>query len=100
LAFTVVVVSRRGHPGYRTGAARRNDSAALRGEVDGGLMERVETPEDFDIAVAGSSHHPHHVGVVVSCGVLHAARASGSVWQPLPRFLMIYPQTEYYRWHR
>lgn len=81
-------------------SASRTIGAALRGEVAGGLMERIEVPEDFDIAIAGSSHHPHHVGVVAAGGVLHASRTFGSAWHPLARFQMIYPQTEYYRWHR
>ena len=81
-------------------SASRAIAAALRGEVDGGLMERVEAPQDFDIAIAGTGNHPHHVGVFVSGGVLHACKALGSAWHPVPRFLLLYPATEFYRWHR
>lgn len=80
--------------------ASRAIAAALDGEIAGGRTVKVETPDDFDIAVVGSTSRPHHVGVVTTGGVLHAAQAFGSTWHSLPRFLMIYPRTEFYRWHR
>ena len=79
-------------------SASRAISAALAGEVAGGRSEPVETPADYDIAIVGSAHRPHHVGVVVEGGVLHASRAFGSAWHPLARFKMLYPKTEFYRW--
>ena len=80
-------------------AASRAISAALDGAVDGGRSSRVEDPQDWDIAVVGSTVRPHHVGVVVNGGILHAARAFGSTWQPFARFKVIYPHVEFYRWH-
>jgi cell wall-associated NlpC family hydrolase len=81
-------------------SASRAISAALAGEVDGGRTVPVETPDDMDIAIVGSRARPHHVGVVVSGGVLHASRAFGSAWHPLPRFRLLYSHTEFWRWHR
>lgn len=79
-------------------SASRAISAALAGEVSGGRSVPVETPDDYDVAIVGSNHRPHHVGVYYQCGVLHASRAFGSAWQPLARFKMLYPRTEFYRW--
>ena len=84
-------------PGTR--AASRAISAALAGEVSGGRSVKVAEPADMDIAVVGHASRAHHIGVVINGGVLHAARAFGSVWHPLPRFLTYYPETEFYRWH-
>lgn len=78
--------------------ASRAISAALAGEVAGGRSIRVAEPGDWDIAVVGSQLRPHHVGVVVDGGVLHAAKAFGSVWHPMTRFKMIYPHVEFYQW--
>ena len=78
--------------------ASRAISAALAGEAAGGRSVKVETPADYDIAVVGSATRPHHVGVVLDGGVLHAAKAFGAAWHPLPRFLTFYPLTEFYRW--
>lgn len=79
--------------------ASRAISAALAGEIDGGRTERVDNPQDYDIAIVGSTRRPHHVGVFVSGGVLHASRAFGSAWHPLGRFRLLYPHTEFWRWH-
>lgn len=79
-------------------SASRAISAALAGEVAGGRTTRVDVPQDMDIAIVGSSLRPHHVGVWVAGGVLHASRTFGSAWHPLPRFRMLYPMTEFYRW--
>lgn len=79
-------------------SASRAISAALAGEVAGGRSMPVEAPVDYDIAIVGSTTRPHHVGVVVDGGVLHASRAFGSAWHPLSRFKMMYPHTEFYRW--
>jgi cell wall-associated NlpC family hydrolase len=81
------------------GAARAID-AALTGEVQSGRAEKTAAPEDYDIAVVTSTVRAHHIGIVVQGGVLHAARAFGATWHPLPRFLMMYPRAEFYRWHR
>lgn len=84
--------------------ASRAISAALAGEVDGGRSVRVnwpdDLPEEWDIAIVGSADRPHHVGVCVAGGVLHASKAFGSAWHSLSRFLTFYPRTEFYRWHR
>ncbi len=80
--------------------ASRAISAALAGECAGGRSVRVENPQDCDIAIVGSASRPHHVGVAVHGGVLHAERRFGSAWHPLPRFIMLYPCTEFYRWLR
>jgi len=82
-----------------TQAASRAISEALRGEVAEGRSVRVDKPVDFDIAIIGSALRPHHIGVVVEDGVLHASRTFGSAWHQLGRFLTIYPHTEFYRWH-
>lgn len=79
-------------------SASRAISAALDGEVAGGRTQRVAEPQDYDIAIVGSQLRPHHVGIVVAGGVLHASRSLGSAWHPFSRFQMIYPRTEYYRW--
>lgn len=79
-------------------SASRAISAALAGEVSGGRSVKVETPQDYDIAVVGSTARPHHVGVVIDGGVLHASRAFGSAWHPFSRFQMLYPHTEFYAW--
>lgn len=79
-------------------AASRAISAALAGEVAGGRSVLVTEPENFDVAVVGSNHRPHHVGIVYDGGVLHASRAFGSAWHPIPRFRTLYPRTEFYRW--
>lgn len=78
--------------------ASRAIAAALAGEVAGGRSVPVADPQDFDIAIVGSTHRPHHVGVVVAGGVLHADRAFGSAWHPFTRFRLIYPHVEFYRW--
>lgn len=82
--------------------ASRAISAALEGETLGGRSVRVdwprEFPADYDIAIVGSNTRPHHVGVVVAGGVLHASKAFGSAWHSLPRFLTFYPKTEFYKW--
>lgn len=89
-----------GSPGQQ--GASRAISAALAGEVAGGRSVRVnwpeEAPEEFDIAIVGSTTRPHHVGVFVAGGVLHASKTFGSTWHSLPRFLSFYPKTEFYRW--
>lgn len=89
-------------PGQR--GASRAISAALAGEVDGGRSVRVNWPvdllEEWDIAIVGSADRPHHVGVFVAGGVLHASKAFGSAWHSLSRFMVFYPRTEFYRWHR
>lgn len=79
-------------------SASRAISAALAGEVAGGRSTPVEEPADFDIAIVGSTLRPHHVGVVFKGGVLHASRAFGSAWHPIPRFMSLYTRTEFYRW--
>lgn len=79
-------------------AASRAISAAVEGEVAGGRSVRVDAPEDYDIAVVGSGTRPHHVGVYIHGGVLHASRGLGSTWHQLGRFRMLYPHTEFYRW--
>ena len=83
-------------------AASRAISAALVGEVAGGRSVRINWPDeqlaDYDIAIVGSTIRPHHVGVFVAGGVLHASKAFGSTWHSLPRFLTFYPRTELYRW--
>lgn len=79
-------------------AASRAISAALAGECAGGRANKVEQPEDFDVAVVGSGSRLHHVGLFVQGGVLHASSAFGSAWHRLPRFRMLYPLTEFYRW--
>jgi cell wall-associated NlpC family hydrolase len=84
-----------GHGPY---LASRAISAALAGEVAGGRSVLVAEPENFDVAVVGSNHRPHHVGIVYDGGVLHASRAFGSAWHPIPRFRTLYPRTEFYRW--
>lgn len=78
--------------------ASRAISAALTGEVSGGRCCKVEVPADYDIAIAGSTLRPHHVGVVIDGGVLHASRAFGSAWWPFSRFKGLYPSTEFYQW--
>lgn len=78
--------------------ASRAISAALAGEVSGGRCTRVDAPADFDIAIVGSTTRPHHVGVVVHGGVLHASKTFGSAWHSLVRFRTFYPHTEFYRW--
>jgi cell wall-associated NlpC family hydrolase len=78
--------------------ASRAIAAALRGECEGGRAEKVEQPQDFDIAIVGSYSRPHHVGLYVHGGVLHASEFFGSVWHPLPRFKLLYPLMEFYQW--
>lgn len=78
--------------------ASRAISAALAGEVSGGRCCRVDVPDDYDIAIVGSTVRPHHVGLVVNGGVLHASRALGSTWHPFTRFKGLYPAVEFYRW--
>jgi cell wall-associated NlpC family hydrolase len=79
-------------------SASRAIAAALAGETAGGRSIKVEEPADYDIAVVGSNHRPHHVGVFIAGGVLHASQAFGSTWHPRGRFEMLYPRTEFYRW--
>ena len=79
-------------------AASRAISAALEGEVLGGRSERVKHPEDWDIAIVGSQLRPHHVGVVIFDGVLHASKTFGSTWHPIARFMGLYPHTEFFAW--
>lgn len=86
-----------GGPGAQ--AASRAISAALEGEVSGGRSVRVECPADYDVAIVGSRLRPHHVGVVIEGGVLHASKPFGSTWHPIDRFARLYPHTEFYRWH-
>ena len=81
-------------------SASRAISAALAGEVAGGRSLPIDCPDDWDIAIIGSTMRPHHIGVVVAGGVLHAAKAFGSTWPPLARFAALYPRTEFFRWHR
>ena len=81
-------------------AASRAISAALAGETAGGRSIRVESPVDYDIAIVGSTLRPHHVGVMFSGGVLHAAKAFGSTWHPFSRFANLYPAVEYYKWQQ
>lgn len=83
-------------PGH--GGASRAIAAALAGEVAGGRCLPVAEPSDFDLAIVGSTLRPHHLGVVASGGVLHASKTFGSAWHQMPRFLTIYPRTEFYRW--
>jgi len=79
--------------------ASRAIAAAVRGEAAGGRCEKVEEPQNFDFAIAGSATRPHHVGLVANGGVLHASKAFGSAWHPVYRFKMLYPETGFYRWH-
>lgn len=83
--------------------ASRAISAALAGEIAGGRSVKVdwprEYPRDYDIAIVGSDTRPHHVGVAVAGGVLHASKPFGSAWHSIARFLTFYPRTEFYRWH-
>lgn len=80
-------------------SASRAISAALDGEVAGGRSVKTDAPADWDIAVVGSTHRPHHVGIYVEGGILHTSRAFGSVWHDLTRFRLLYPRVEFYRWH-
>lgn len=81
------------------GSASRAISAAVRGQIDGGGVIPVEEPQDWDIAIVGSGRNLHHVGLYVHGGILHATRQMGSAWQPLSRFRLTYPCTEFVRWH-
>lgn len=73
-------------------------ASAIAGETIAGRGQLVESPVNFDIAVIKSTDNPHHVGVVLEGGVLHAVHKTGSVWLPLPRFKSFYPFVEFYRW--
>jgi cell wall-associated NlpC family hydrolase len=79
-------------------SASRAISSALGGEMAGGRSIQVADPENYDVAIVGSNHRPHHVGIVYDGGVLHASREFGSAWHPIPRFKTFYPRTEFYRW--
>lgn len=81
-------------------SASRAISDALEGAVAGGRSVLADQPIDWDIAVVGSKLRPHHVGIFVEGGVLHASKALGSAWHPLSRFKLLYPHTEFYRWQR
>jgi cell wall-associated NlpC family hydrolase len=80
-------------------SAARAIDASVKGEILGGRAERVQEPEDYDIVVVRGFSKAHHVGVVMSGGVLHASRGLGSIWQSLSSFKMLHGDTEFYRWH-
>lgn len=79
-------------------AASRAIAAAVQGAVAGGRSEKVEQPEDWDIAVVGSTARPHHVGIYIQGGILHSSRSLGSAWHQLRSFQIVYPHVEFYRW--
>jgi cell wall-associated NlpC family hydrolase len=84
--------------GPGAGAASSAIAASLSCEVGEGRARLTDDVRDFDIAVVRSPASPHHVGVVIENGVLHAGAAFGSAWHAIPRFVSLYPKTEFYRW--
>ena len=79
-------------------SAARAIDASVKGEIMGGRAERVEAPEDYDIAVVKGFSKAHHVGVVIDGGVLHASRGLGAIWQTMGSFLRLHGDVEFYRW--
>ena len=79
-------------------SAARAIDASVKGEIMGGRAERVDAPEDYDIAVVRGFSKAHHVGVVIDGGVLHASRGLGSIWQSMSSFLRLHGDVEFYRW--
>lgn len=55
-------------------------------------------PMDYAVGVVLNMARPHHVGLSIGGGVLHAARYTGTVWEPRARFLKAYPTTRWYAW--
>jgi cell wall-associated NlpC family hydrolase len=74
---------------------------AFRDAVDDGACQATElvAPEDYAIALVHAERdRPHHVGIVVGFGVLHAGRYGGTVYEPLGRFLSVYSRCKWFRW--
>lgn len=75
---------------------------AMRGawrDVDkqGDALE-LGAPRDFAIALVAVYGQPHHVGLSIGTGVLHAQRYGGTVYEPRSRFLASYPSTRWFQW--
>jgi cell wall-associated NlpC family hydrolase len=66
----------------------------------GGLTLELEAPELWAMAMVYASHRPHHIGVVVGPGVLHAARYGGTIFDPLDRFARNNARVQWLRWRR
>lgn len=60
----------------------------------------LEAPEAFALALVHGERRPHHVGVAVGAGVLHAARYGGTLYDPAHRFVTQFPRVKWFRWRR
>jgi len=66
----------------------------------GGLTIEVEQPEQWAMPMVYASQRPHHIGVFVGHGVLHAARWSGTTYERLDRFERHNQRIKWLRWRR
>ena len=74
--------------------------SAVRDAIDAGQAVELEAPEPWAIGLVHGERRPHHVGVAVNLGVLHAARYGGTQYDPLYRFLRTHPRIKWFRWQR
>jgi hypothetical protein len=60
----------------------------------------IETPEPWAIGLLYGERRPHHVGVAIGSGVLHARRYGGTVYEPEARFIAQGGRPRWFRWLR
>ena len=66
-----------------------------------GSVEEIETPEDFDIAMAVRRKSAWHVGMCIGGGIIHVhAGQHGSTFETHDQFKMYSGNVRYYRWLR
>jgi cell wall-associated NlpC family hydrolase len=71
----------------------------LRGQIDREYAIEKETPDDMDIITVSRHGRPHHMGVYVSGGVLHANQANEAVvFDPWDRFTKQYNEVRVWQW--
>lgn len=64
------------------------------------LAAPIDGPEAWAIGLVRANNRPHHVGVSIGGGVLHAQRYGGTVYVPVNRFLFANVGCQWFRWRR
>lgn len=88
----------RWHEPLGLAAKLRSFDAAWRDVEKGAHAIELRFPMDYAIGLVRNLERPHHVGLALGGGVLHAARYGGTLYEPRARFLKTYPSTKWHAW--
>jgi len=75
-----------------------NRSKTIEQVIHSGTWTDKETPEQGDFAICYRTRAAHHVGVVLYGGVLHCHVKTGSIFEPLPRFVSKFGRVAFGEW--